>query len=137
MKKCSRCQIHFELTEFYNDTSKKDGLCVYCKNCSRIRFRLKREKYNAAFKLKDKRYYEKHKEEIIAKRKSSYQLNKHKHKARHAVRTALFKGIITRPVLCQKCQGDKKIEAHHPDYSRPLEVMWLCNTCHRREDFGK
>lgn len=31
---------------------------------------------------------------------------------------------------CQKC-GAQKSEKHHPDYSRPLEVEWLCRRCHR------
>ena len=30
---------------------------------------------------------------------------------------------------CQRC-GDPKSLAHHEDYSRPLEVTWLCTPCH-------
>lgn len=35
--------------------------------------------------------------------------------------------LIPRP--CQKC-GEKKVEKHHPDYSEPLTVMWLCRPHH-------
>lgn len=28
------------------------------------------------------------------------------------------------------CGSDKKPQAHHTDYSRPLAVMWLCPKCH-------
>jgi hypothetical protein len=31
---------------------------------------------------------------------------------------------------CQVC-GEKKVEGHHPDYSQPLNVVWLCNLHHR------
>lgn len=30
---------------------------------------------------------------------------------------------------CVKC-GNEKSEAHHEDYSKPLEVTWLCRACH-------
>jgi hypothetical protein len=30
---------------------------------------------------------------------------------------------------CRHC-GDAKAERHHPDYARPLYVIWLCRPCH-------
>jgi hypothetical protein len=48
--------------------------------------------------------------------------------ARHAVDYALTAGRLKRE-LCVKC-GDKA-QAHHEDYSRPLDVVWLCARHHR------
>lgn len=31
---------------------------------------------------------------------------------------------------CRMCDTDKDITAHHVDYSKPLEVRWLCKPCH-------
>ena len=31
---------------------------------------------------------------------------------------------------CIKC-GNKKSQGHHPDYSKPLEVIWLCALHHQ------
>jgi hypothetical protein len=33
--------------------------------------------------------------------------------------------------------GATKTEAHHTDYSRPLDVVWLCKHCHRLLHNGK
>lgn len=52
-------------------------------------------------------------------------------KARNAVSRALKSGrLIKKP--CVKC-GDNKSFAHHTDYSKPLDVVWLCRTHHRAE----
>ena len=32
---------------------------------------------------------------------------------------------------CEKC-GNKKAVRHHDDYSKPLEIRWLCKNCHNK-----
>jgi len=32
---------------------------------------------------------------------------------------------------CKVC-GEVKTQAHHEDYSKPLEVVWLCAACHKK-----
>jgi len=51
-------------------------------------------------------------------------------KARETVRQAIRSGTIVRGE-CSVCGIDEKIEAHHPDYSSPLTVEWLCRKHHR------
>ena len=36
------------------------------------------------------------------------------------------------PGPCARCGATENVEAHHHDYSKPLEVTWYCHTCHRR-----
>jgi len=48
--------------------------------------------------------------------------------ARQAVGIALRSGRLTKQP-CEVC-GAKKVDAHHDDYSKPLEVHWLCRTHH-------
>jgi len=57
-----------------------------------------------------------------------------KQAARNAVKQALAKGTLKR-LPCEVC-GSISSEAHHEDYSKPLEVEWLCNLHHveRRGD---
>jgi hypothetical protein len=57
------------------------------------------------------------------------------YKRAHArVAYALRTGKMTRPNTCERCQSAGPIEAAHFDYSRPLEVKWLCRPCHRNWD---
>lgn len=34
------------------------------------------------------------------------------------------------PEPCLSCGSTVKVEMHHRDYDKPLEVMWLCRRCH-------
>lgn len=64
-----------------------------------------------------------------------------KQKAHMAVRKAIALGQLVRPMNCEHCglapkatsDGRSPIQAHHRDYSKPLEVEWICAKCHRQE----
>ena len=57
------------------------------------------------------------------------------------VRTALKQGVLVRPEHCQRCgsegvkssDGRSTIHAHHHDYNKPLDVEWICASCHMKE----
>ena len=54
-----------------------------------------------------------------------------KQMSRVMAKNALRSGRLI-PQPCEKC-GAAKVEMHHEDYLKPLEVRWLCLPCHRRE----
>lgn len=54
--------------------------------------------------------------------------NPEKRAAHKAVEWALKRGALVRG-CCVRC-GAEKAQAHHDDYSKPLEVMWLCRARH-------
>lgn len=56
--------------------------------------------------------------------------NRHKKRAHLQVKRAIARGDIIKPKNCSKCGIEGVIQAHHPDYSKPLEVMFLCTKCH-------
>jgi hypothetical protein len=50
--------------------------------------------------------------------------------ARHNLQSAVYKGTIKR-LPCMIC-GEVRSEGHHPDYSAPRDVVWLCRRHHRQ-----
>ena len=56
--------------------------------------------------------------------------NAQKRRAHYAVANAIKRGAMFRPTTCQKCGNTAALDAHHEDYSAPLDVKWLCRSCH-------
>lgn len=52
--------------------------------------------------------------------------------ARQSVMWAIRLGYMKKPDKCESCQKEIKVEAHHKDYKRPLEVEWFCRLCHMK-----
>lgn len=48
----------------------------------------------------------------------------------YAVKTGKIKKLP-----CEKCGREKSV-GHHPDYLKPLNVIWLCKICHRKEHYS-
>ena len=57
------------------------------------------------------------------------QRNAAKVAAHNAISKAIMRGHIERQP-CSKC-GESMAEAHHPDYSKPMDVIWLCDKHHK------
>jgi len=111
MKKCCSCQQEKSFDLFHLDKTSPSGYSTYCKSC-------KKEKDTKYYKYSDKE----------KQRKTIWRLQfPQRKKAQTKVYQALKSGkLIKQP--CFMC--GENAEAHHPDYSRPLDVVWLCNVCH-------
>ena len=167
MKRCCRCKIEKEVSEFGKRKDTNDGLQYMCKICLKQYFQSNKEKRNQCQKQyyqmnkeKKKQYYQlnrekkkeyqkqyvqMNKETIKEYQKQYVQLNKEKmrdyrnqyyrrnpekDKARVKLNDAVQSGKIHKPLYCSSCDSDRHLEAHHTDYSKPLEVTWLCKSCH-------
>lgn len=53
-----------------------------------------------------------------------------KQRARGQVDDLVRRGKIVKPRHCERCGTQTKLQAHHTDYNRPLDVQWLCQGCH-------
>lgn len=115
---CAFCKRELNLQDFY---PRKDGRPhSYCKECVTVRERIRTSTYKRDWR----KFYNKDKPQPYTE----------KVKARHKLRQAVLKGIILRK-SCEVC--GEKANAHHEDYSKPLEVKWLCRKHHGIEHWKK
>lgn len=69
-----------------------------------------------------------HRDELRASTNKWRANNREKLAAHLAVAYALRKGkLVRQPCWC----GNQESQAHHPDYSKKLEVIWLCQKHHK------
>ena len=145
MKSCRVCNQEKSLDQFYKHSECADRHMSICKICFNIRSKEYREKNSEKEKERGRRYRENHKEEAYLrgkrwreenpekykeKDKRYYKKNTEKIKARIATRN-----LIKQP--CEVCNSTKNIHAHHEDYAKPLDVIWLCRTHHDDLHFGR
>ena len=57
--------------------------------------------------------------------------NPEKVQAWQEARNAMRRGEL-KQLPCELC-GNEATDKHHDDYSKPLEVRWLCESCHGKE----
>ena len=58
-------------------------------------------------------------------------------RARCRLAYALKKGKIKLPLKCEKCGKEGRVNAHHVNYSKALDIQWLCYSCHKLEHISK
>lgn len=119
-KTCSKCRAKKPVTEFYRSPVNRDGLSGFCKECHNQSNRQNR------LKKKNLLAYP----EVPQSDKFWLLENKLKKKAHHLVAYAIRKKELVRQP-CEKCGTTIEVVAHHEDYNKPLDVMWLCKLHHR------
>ena len=130
MKTCSCCGKSKPLDEFQVRNASKDGLTSSCKSCLKQRDSARYEKERVYRSEKHKKYM------ATPEGKAAHSRATAAWKSNNAVRRAanviLGSAVKRGKIQKQPCWVcGKNAEAHHPDYDRPLDVVWLCNTHHR------
>jgi len=142
-KKCRKCGIPKPLLEFYTHPAMADGHLNKCKECVKTRVKvyaeanpdkvrlLGREKRRRPkYREMDKRWCQNNPEQSRVHKLKWEAQNVDKRKAEWAVSNAIRDGKIVKSQECSQCGATGDIEAHHPDYNKPLDVVWLCTACH-------
>jgi hypothetical protein len=103
------------------------------KNEQREHKRLYWENNKARLNLQKKSYFHvnKHKRYLYWIEYRKNPINRVKYQARDKVMRAVKNGkLLKTPCFC----GEIKVEGHHKDYNKPLEVIWLCRKHHIEAD---
>lgn len=141
MKTCICCHQLKPLEEYYAHPKMADGRLGRCKTCHKSEIHKNymrrqqdpdwREKELDRQRAKAKRHREEGRkpspEAVKRSRGKWLRANEEKHKAHCKVNNAIRDGrFFSRP--CEVC--GEKAQAHHDDYSKPLNVRWLCPKHH-------
>ena len=121
-KRCFKCGEVKPLSEFYVHAQMKDGHINKCIECTKAERKQHEAKEPAA---------------IYQTRLKTFSKRPTKRNGYKLIEAALKAKVITRPhncTICNKPDTESRIEAHHYDYTKPLEVTWLCPECHYQAD---
>ena len=135
--KCKKCEAEKEVTEFYN----KDKTCKECRKSAVRANRMAKSDYYREYEKKRANNPER-----VAARKAYSKTDIGKAAHRRATKKWIESNTIKRAVhiltgnairdgvlikrKCEVCQA-KKVNAHHDDYAKPLDVRWLCDRHHK------
>lgn len=146
MKRCFKCQCEKPEDAFYKHAAMKDGRLGKCKDCTKADANRRRQENLEAIRAYDRmrgsmphrvaarKDYAKTPEGRLAHARA-LKVSKARFPERAAARTTFSNAVrdgrvIPWPVCAvPDCCG--KPHGHHPDYSRPLDVVWLCDMHHK------
>ena len=145
MKVCRECKTEKPLSDFYKHPRMADGHLNKCAECVKSRVTKHREanleKFQAYDRMRSKKPhrlqavkdYAKTEAGKLTKKKAMsayYARYPMKYAAHIITRNSVRDGKLIPELSCSCCGSTEKIEGHHDDYTKPLEVRWLCEKCH-------
>lgn len=118
----NKCKICTRSDNTLNRNSKKEYYIAYDKRRANLQHRVEARAIYAKTSNGKKAIRTSH-----SNYRKTYPL---KRIATNAVSNAIRCGELIRPEKCSVCNINAKTEAHHDDYSKPLNIRWLCKRCH-------
>lgn len=129
MKTCKACGEPKPPEDFYKAHGQPMPECKACW-CARVKLRRLTNPDVRAYDRKRAKTPQRVKKATEITR-NWRQRNPDAYRAQNALNNALRDGKIERRP-CEVCAQPKGVHAHHKDYSKPLDVIWLCARCHHR-----
>jgi len=137
-KVCPKCENEKETTGFYKDRAGRCKRCIsddvkkyYVLNRQNI-LSAKRKHYRENRRVVERNHYKTDDERRLAGVRAVtkwIRRNPEKKRAHLVVGYKIKKGEME-PEPCKICGSENDLNAHHENYDLPLEVTWLCRSCH-------
>lgn len=130
--KCGKCGEFKPYDAFYKDKRTLLGIKSECKVCHCQTTVMSRDKDKARKSNKEyaRRRHQLNPEAVRAYWRTRKEKDPQKIHARSVLNSAVRHGKIQRPDCCERCGRIGMVYGHHEDYSKPLDVVWLCSDCH-------
>lgn len=128
LKRCFKCKTTKPVDDFYKHGQMGDGRLGKCKECTKEDVRQNRQDNIAYYREYDRRRGNRQSNEY---QKEYREKHPEKYKAQNAVSNAVRDGRLEKPDRCSSCGIRGRLHGHHDDYSKPLDVTWLCVPCHK------
>lgn len=138
---CKRCGQTKSVSEFHRHAAEPTGYRTICKECRKPQSLIYRLSNLDKIREYDrKRGSLEHRKERVRANSHKYSsganewrlANPQKARAHNAVSNAIREGRLVRPEYCESCGETGEIQAHHEDYTKQLDVNWLCVCCHSK-----
>lgn len=125
-KVCIKCGELKPLSDFYKHRQMADGHLNKCKECTKKDVRKNRKNNIEYYRKYDRDRGNRQDKEYIKEYKKKFP---NKYKAHTIVNNMIRdKKLFHEP--CEVCGSTENVHAHHDDYSKPLNVRWLCAAHH-------
>lgn len=137
---CTKCKQEKPVEDFYKDRASKDGWQSYCKVCKQAykqtdKSKKAQRRYDQSDKRKEAKHHYRQTEQ--GKKATNKAVRKYRKKhpltaiAHYKLNNSIRDGKLIRDP-CEVCGSTDRIHGHHDDYSKHLDVNWLCRKHHMR-----
>ena len=136
-KHCSVCHELLSQDSFQVRRASKDGRTAACKGCLNRR---EKARVNQPHRIAAREAYRQTKQGRDALNRGGLayiKRNPEIRKVHNALNNAVRKGRVDKPSCCEMCGAAGRIHGHHDDYSKPLDVQWVCAACHTKIHKGE
>lgn len=134
VKTCFKCLMQKSHDAFYRHSAMGDGRLGKCIECTKAD--VAKNRLENIDKIRE---YDRARSDLPHRVELRYRVCKRwreehpdRDKAHYAVTNAVRDKRLFKSDACLYCGSTGRLEGHHTDYSRPLDVVWLCVPCHRQ-----